>query len=105
MKTYRGERTFDGIVVSVDGHPLAEQRDLKNFSDNSFEWGYEGNESRQLALAILADCMGGDAALAHVDGFMREIVANFSNEWEITDSQVSRAVADLRRLSGPAADL
>lgn len=104
MKTYRGERTFDGIVVSVDGQALDEQRDLKNFSDNSFEWGYEGNESRQLALAILADCMDSEAVLAHVEGFMREIVANFSNEWEITDAQVAKAVADLSRLSNPAAD-
>lgn len=95
MKTYRGERTFDAIVVMVGEQPLDPRRDLKRFSENHFEWGYEGDESRQLALAILADCVGDDVAPHYVESFTREIVANFSNEWEISEDQVRQAVADL----------
>ena len=97
MKTYRGERTFDAIVVTAGAQPLAPRRDLKQFSENHFEWGYEGDESRQLALAILADCESDETALRHAEAFMREIVANFSNEWEISADQVRQAVKDLEQ--------
>jgi hypothetical protein len=98
MKLYAGERTFDAIVVTVNGEPLAARTDLKQFSDNHFEWGYEGNESRQLALAILADCSEAQTALQYYEPFMREIVANFGNEWEISEGQVQQAVSDLKKL-------
>ena len=97
MKTYQGERTFDGVLVTASGQSLQPRRDLKRFSENHFEWGYEGDESRQLALAILADCEGDEVALQNAESFMREIVANFSNEWEITEDQVRQAVIDLNR--------
>jgi len=95
MKTYRGERTLDGIVVTVNDKTLPARRELQSFSDNHFEWGYEGDESRQLALAILADSAGDDVAVRHAENFMREIVANFSNEWEMTEKHVHQAISDL----------
>jgi len=95
MKRYKGERTFDAIVVTVDDRALDARRDLNLFTENHFEWGYEGDESRQLALAILADCQTDDVATKLTEPFMREIVANFGNEWEITSDQVLQAVADL----------
>lgn len=98
MKTYRGERTFDAIVVTVDGTPLEPRRDLHTYSENHFEWGYEGAESAQLALAILANCTDDNTARQYADPFMREIVANFSNEWEINEEQVRQAVADLDQM-------
>ena len=55
MKRYLGERTIDGIKVTVDGAALEPRRDLKALSDSGFEWTYEGDEPSQLALAILAD--------------------------------------------------
>ena len=95
MKRYKGERTFDAIVVTVDGQTLNPRRDLKTFSENHFEWGYEGNESRQLALAILADCESDNTATKLAETFMREIVSNFGNEWEMSSDQVVQAIVDL----------
>ena len=95
MKTYTGARTFDAVVVMVDGHPLDPRRDLHTFSLNNFEWGYEGDEVRQLALAIIADAVGDDAARAQCEPFMRAIVANFDNEWEMTDEDVRVALQEL----------
>jgi len=89
MKVYRGDRTIDGIVVDVDGHPLPERRDLKAISEDGFEWSYEGDAPAQLALAILADHTGDDElSLKLYDRFMREVVANFSNEWELTSEDI-----------------
>ena len=93
MKTYAGDRTIDGIVVTVDGEPLDQRLDLRRFSENGFEWTYEGPESRQLALAILVDHLGDtDRALSLVEPFMREVVANFDNTWEMTRDDVAAAI-------------
>lgn len=98
MKTYTGARTFDAVVVTVDDHPLDARRDLHTFTLNNFEWGYEGDEPRQLALAMIADAVGDDTARAQCEPFMRAIVANFDNEWEITDEQVRAALRELAAL-------
>jgi hypothetical protein len=95
VRTYSGARTFDGVVVTVDGRPLDARRDLHTYSLNNYEWGYEGDETRQLAQAIIADAVDDDAARAQCEAFMRAIVANFDNEWEITDEQVRAALRDL----------
>lgn len=104
MKTYRGARTIDGIVVTTDGEPLPERTDLKCFTDRGFEWTYEGAAPAQLALALLADHLGDDkAALARHDAFMRAAVANFENEWEMTGADIDtvlRAVDELQAGSG-----
>lgn len=93
MKVYRGDRTIDGLVVTVDGTPLRPRFDLKILSENGFEWSYEGKEPAQLALAILADHWGDDArALEHHKAFMRAIVANFDNEWEMTGADIEEAL-------------
>ena len=93
MKTYAGDRTIDGIVVTVDGEPLDQRLDIRRYSENGFEWTYEGPESRQLALAILADHLGGaNRALSLVEPFMREVVANFDNTWEMTGDDVAAAI-------------
>lgn len=96
MKTYKGDRTIDGILVTVDDQPLDERVDLKAITDDGFEWSFEGPASAQLALAILADHTGDDAkALSLHEAFMREIVANFANEWVMTSADVEAAVAAL----------
>jgi len=94
MKVYAGDRTIDGIIVTVDGAPLDERTDLERFSETGFEWTYEGPEPRQLALAILANHLGDDArARALSEAFMREIVAYFDNTWEMTSADVDAAIA------------
>ena len=42
MKVYRGGRSLDGAVVTVDGKPLPPRYDLKRLSATGFEWTYEG---------------------------------------------------------------
>ncbi len=102
MKYYVGDRTIDGVKVTVDGAPLNPRTDVMEYSKNGFEWSYEGPEPRQLALALLADHLG-DAAAARtaVDPFMRAVVANFGNEWEMTSSDIDLALKALGR-SGKA---
>ncbi|HAO41617.1 MAG: hypothetical protein ACJAVZ_003717 [Afipia broomeae] len=96
MKHYVGDRTIDGVKVTVDGAPLNPRTDVMEYSKNGFEWSYEGPEPRQLALALLADHLG-DAAAARtaVDPFMRAVVANFGNEWEMTSSDIDLALKAL----------
>ena len=94
MKHYRGERTIDGIQVTVDGAPLAERTDIEALNDTGFEWTYEGAAPAQLALALLADHLGDDAkARALHDAFMRAVVANFGNDWEMTGTDIDAALA------------
>ena len=99
MKTYQGTRTMDGLVVTVDGSPLAERCEVKQFTRRGFEWTYEGASPRQLAFAILFDHLG-DAGRAVVesDAFMKAVIANLDNDWRLTSSDID---AFLRR---PGAD-
>ena len=93
MKTYAGDRTIDGILVTVDDEPLDQRLDIRRYSENGFEWTYEGAESRQLALAILADHLGDPGrALSLVEPFMSEVVANFDNTWVMTSDDVESVI-------------
>lgn len=96
MKSYRGDRTIDGIEVTVDGRPLDPRYDLKRLTSTGFEWTYEGQGPAQLALALLADHLGEEArALALYPAFMRAVVANLGNEWELSEADLAEAVAAL----------
>ena len=96
MKIYSGSRTIDGIVVRVDGEPLDGRYGLKRFTTTGFEWTYEGPGPAQLSLALLAHRLGDDGkALALCEGFMREVVANLENDWELTGEDIDRAVERL----------
>jgi hypothetical protein len=100
MKRYVGDRTIDGVKVTVDGAPLDPRIDVTEFTKNGFEWSYEGPEPRQLALALLVDHLGDkDKAKASVEPFMRAVVANFGNEWEMNSADLDQA---LSALSGKA---
>ena len=96
MKVYRGDRTLDGLKVSVDREPLDLHLGVKAISENGFEWGYEGPEPAQLALAILCDHYGDpDKAARNADDFMKRVVANFNNEWEMTSEDVDTALDNI----------
>jgi hypothetical protein len=98
-KLYRGDRTIDGLLVTVDGKPLPERTDIKAVSEDGFEWSYEGDAPAQLALAILADHTGSpERALSLYKPFMTHIVANFDNEWEMTGDDVEEAVNALEAM-------
>ena len=88
MKTYDGKRTIDGLVT-VDGKRLDEHYEVKRLTRYGFEWTCEGESPQQLALAILYDYLGDkQRAIALSQSFMKEIVANFDNDWTLTDGQV-----------------
>ncbi len=90
MRTYIGARTIDGIKVTVDDKPLDERIDIHLFSDNGFEWTYEGDAPQQLALAILAEHLGdGNRALELSGRFMRQVIAELDNEWVLTDAEIN----------------
>lgn len=96
MKTYRGDRTIDGIVVHVDDRPLDQSFGVKMICDDGFEWGFEGPASSQLALALLVDHLNDPHTAVRLHQmFMQEIVANLANEWVLTTSDITEAVAQL----------
>jgi len=98
MKTYEGRRTIDGLVVTVDGQPLGEHYEVKRFTRFGFEWTYEGESPRQLALAILVDYLGNnDEAIRLSELFMKRIVANLDNDWRLTGAEIDAAIRDLEK--------
>jgi hypothetical protein len=98
MKIYEGKRTIDGLVVTVDGRPLSEHYEVKRFTKFGFEWTYEGDSPRQLALAILADYLGDNArAIRLSEPFMTRIVANLGNDWRLTGAEINVAVQSIEK--------
>lgn len=96
-RVFRGDRTIDGAEVTVEGAALDPQLGLKTFTDHGFDWSYEGDSPRQLALAILAEHLGDDTqALNLTESFMTRVVANFNNEWEMTAADIDTAIANIR---------
>jgi len=77
MKTYIGARTIDGIKVTVDGQQLDERIDIHQFTDNGFEWTYEGDAPQQLALS---------------GEFMKQVIAELDNEWSLTSTEIDAAL-------------
>jgi hypothetical protein len=93
-KLYEGGRGLGGAQVTVDGRPLDPRFDVQAFSPMGFEWTYEGDAPRQLALALLCDHLGDPArALALTERFMREVVAELDNAWELTSEDIAAAIA------------
>ena len=96
MKTYAGERTLEGAIVTVDGERLAPRLDLHAFNQTGFEWTYTGPGPQQLALALLADHLGDDArALALSKPFMQAVVAHLDNAWVMTSDEIAAALEEL----------
>lgn len=93
MKTYEGKRTIDGLVVTVDGRQLSEHYEVKRFTKFGFEWTYEGDSPQQLALAILVDYLGdNDQAIRLSELFMKKVVANLDNDWQLSGAEVDAVV-------------
>jgi hypothetical protein len=96
MKVYEGKRTIDGLVVTVDGKPLPEHYEVKRFAKYGFEWTYEGESPRQLALAILFDYTADkDRAIALSEPYMEDVVANFDNDWTLTGEDIDAYLCKL----------
>src|ERR1700682_2191428 len=96
MKHYLGVRTIDGVKVTVDGAPLDPRVDVMELTRSGFGWRSEGREPRQIAMWLLVDHLGDNAAaITAVETFMRAIVANFENEWEMTSDDIDLALTAL----------
>ncbi len=94
MKIYEGGRGLAGAEVTVDGAPLDPCFQVKSFSPMGYEWTYEGDGPRQLALALLCNHLGdSQRALALTEAFMREVVAELDNAWLLTTDDMEEAVA------------
>jgi hypothetical protein len=95
MKIYEGGRSLAGALVTVDGAPLDPRFDVRRFSPMGFEWTYEGDGPRQLALALLCDHLADPArALELTEGFMRDVVAELDNAWELTSEDIATALGE-----------
>lgn len=76
---YKGMRGPSGCLVTCDGRELNPRNDLRNHSPTGFEWGYNGNGTAQLALAILCDCLGDDSkALEYYQEFKMDILSSIA---------------------------
>ena len=90
MKTYQGQRTIDGLVVTANGNPLPEHYEVKRFTKQGFEWTYEGESPQQLALAVLYDHLGDkDRAIALSEKYMKDVIANLDNDWTLTGGDIN----------------
>ncbi|MBI6630880.1 DUF6166 domain-containing protein [Pontibaca salina] len=96
MKVYTGDRTIDGIVVTVNGKDLEDHSKITKFTSGGFEWGFEAPPATQLAFAMLYDHTG-DAKRSKelAKPFMKLITANFANEWEMTSADIDTAIEQL----------
>jgi Family of unknown function (DUF6166) len=96
VKTYQGTRDIDGLKVTVDGRPLNEHYEIKQYTKWGFEWTYEGASPQQLALAILYDHLGDkDRAIGLSEPFMKRVIADLDNDWTLTEEEIRRAIKDL----------
>ena len=96
MKTYKGQRTIDGLKVTVDGQRLDEHYEVKRFTKYGFEWTYEGESPRQLALAILVEHLGDpQRALRLSEPFMKKVVANLDTDWTLSGAEIDAAVKSI----------
>ena len=96
MKTYEGKREIDGLMVTVDGRPLSEHYEVRQFTKWGFEWTYEGPSPRQLALAILYDHLGDkDQAKRLSEPFMKKVIANLDNDWMLTSEEIDRSIREI----------
>lgn len=98
----RAKRTTNAEhrVTVNDAYPLSARNDLFNHSPDGFSWGYGGSGPAQLALALLADCLGNDvwAVKLHQE-FKALYVAAIpqADNFEVTGSVVVEYVRDILR--------
>jgi hypothetical protein len=99
----RGDRIDGGVVVTRNAQILRpyDSQQLLNHSPDGFNWGYSGSGPAQLALALLLDATGDPGiALTQHQNFKRAVVADFGDEWEITQEEIITWVNSLLKDQG-----
>ena len=101
MKLYSGRRGQGVCEVTVNGKPLDPRLDLHAYSENGFEWGYDGSGPLQLALAILAEHFTSPAiALEHHRRFLLNwVIAADDQAWSIDSADIDRALNEVIQVS------
>jgi Family of unknown function (DUF6166) len=104
MKLYAGWRTPDGCEVYIilpnkPAQSLPLRLDLANHSPTGFEWGYGGSGPAQLALALLADCLGDDEqALGLYQQFKWAVVVQLPiAAWTLNETDVRSACERIKQ--------
>src|SRR5437868_3513789 len=83
------ELAGQGPLLPIGSVYLAPRLDLRNHSPTGFNWGYGGSGPAQLALAILADCVGDVLAQDYYQRFKFAVVAGLPHEgWVIRQEDV-----------------
>lgn len=103
MKTYEGD-IIDGdcrVFVCTNGRRernLSARLDLRDHSPTGFAWGYGGSGPSQLALALLADCVGDKEAMDWYQPFKWRVVANLKRVegWKLSEAQIREVLAVLK---------
>lgn len=102
-KSYQGYRSPSGrckVTVSDSNRwrePLPLRLDLRNHSPTGFEWGYGGSGPAQLALALLADCLGdAETALRFYQEFKQEVVTGLGTSWTLIEQEIRQFVESRR---------
>jgi hypothetical protein len=97
-RRYQVTRSEMGVIATVDGRPLPPRTDLCNHSSTGFEFGYAGSGPAQLALAILADCIGEPLALEFYQEFKWAVIAQQRGKaFTLTERDVREAVVAIRQ--------
>jgi len=92
MKNYKGSREGYAVLVTVDLFPLNPRIDLWDYTPNGFEWGYDGRGPAQLALALLADCLGDDMEALRLHGdFKQAALVNLHfDQWTFSENEIRK---------------
>lgn len=91
MRTYNGRRTSSGSVsvwVEHEDGSTSPLRHVVRHSPTGLEWGYGGSGPADLALSILHD-LGGPEAAADYQALKWDLVANLPSgpgEWSVDES-------------------
>ncbi|WDL99788.1 DUF6166 domain-containing protein [Alicyclobacillus sp. ALC3] len=79
----------DTEVIRMQGGRQAPLESAAEQSSTGMDWGYSGSAPADLALSILASYTGNrEAALTCHQAFMAEFVAEFEDEWSISDDEI-----------------
>jgi hypothetical protein len=90
MKIFEGERTAGGVVVTMDGSPLADT--APDLPGAGFEWGYRGAEPLRLAHALIEASLGPDMAVRHREALLVDEIMLLDNWWRMTDDDIRALV-------------
>jgi hypothetical protein len=90
VKIYRGRREGRAVYVTVSDALLNPRFDLWDYRWKRFDWGYDGGGPAQLALALLADCLGDDMeALRLHHNFKRAVLVNlWHDHWMFSENKI-----------------